>query len=112
MAWVKGDPDINSIEAWRKGLLLEGRMTIPAKVKLIESIKSKSLLKIMIKEGRNRQIRKVGDLLGHPIIDLKRIAIGHIKLGKLKEGQWRFLDKEEWEPFISEKNHMEKRHEV
>ena len=55
-----------------------------------------------MKEGRNRQIRRTAELLGHPVIDLQRIAIGEIKLNDLKEGQWRELERQEWINLIRE----------
>jgi pseudouridine synthase len=47
-------------------------------------------------EGRNRQIRRTAELLGHPVLDLQRVAIGSIELGALPEGRWRRLDPQEW----------------
>jgi pseudouridine synthase len=47
-------------------------------------------------EGRNRQIRRTAELLGHPVLDLQRVAIGSIELGSLPEGRWRRLDRQEW----------------
>jgi pseudouridine synthase len=48
-----------------------------------------------IHEGRKRQIRKMCETMGHPIIELKRVAIGKLTLGNLKPGEWRYLNKEE-----------------
>jgi pseudouridine synthase len=53
-------------------------------------------LEVELREGRNRQIRRVARLLGHPVIDLQRIAIGDIDLDGLAEGCWRRLDAREW----------------
>ncbi|WP_036902648.1 MULTISPECIES: hypothetical protein [Prochlorococcus] len=60
-----------------------------------QNYEAQTLLKIELKEGRNRQIRKVAELLGHPVIDLQRISIGEIKIEGLKEGFWRELTKNE-----------------
>jgi pseudouridine synthase len=51
---------------------------------------------VKLKEGRNRQIRRVAELLGHPVIDLQRVAIDDIQLDDLAEGSWRRLDTREW----------------
>jgi 16S rRNA U516 pseudouridylate synthase RsuA-like enzyme len=47
-------------------------------------------------EGRNRQIRRTAELLGHPVRDLQRVAIGPLRLGDLPEGRWRHLAPQEW----------------
>ena len=58
------------------------------------------MLEIILKEGRNKQIRRAADLLGHPVIDLQRTAIGPLKLDTLREGSWRIISKSEWLPLI------------
>jgi pseudouridine synthase len=80
--------------------MLDGRKTLPAQVNLIESFAETSCLEIVLKEGRNRQIRRVAEILGHPVIKLHRTAIGPIQLKKpqaplLREGQYRSLRDEE-----------------
>ena len=52
-------------------------------------------------EGRNRQIRRVAAHLGHPVIDLQRVAIAHLRLASLEEGRWRWLNRGEWKPLVS-----------
>jgi pseudouridine synthase len=56
-----------------------------------------SCLELVMGEGRNRQIRRTAALLGHPVLDLQRIAIGDLRLNDLPEGQWRRLDHQEWQ---------------
>ncbi|MBD2435201.1 pseudouridine synthase [Nostoc sp. FACHB-110] len=97
---VEGHPSKAVINKWCQGVMLDGRKTLPAQVNLIESLAEKSCLEIVLKEGRNRQIRRVAEILGHPVIKLHRTAIGPIKLKKpkeplLAEGQYRFLKDEE-----------------
>ncbi len=94
--WIKGIPSKNTIKKWQEGIMLDGKKTMPAKFKLINISKNKSLLDIILKEGRNRQIRRMTERLGHPVIDLKRTSIADISLKDLKEGQWRILIKEDW----------------
>ncbi len=96
LVWVKGLPSQSKLNAWRKGILLEGKMTMPASIEVLEIMNHKTLLKIILKEGRNRQIRKIATLIGHPVQDLQRIAISNIKLNGLKEGKWRELKTSEW----------------
>ncbi|AVZ30489.1 MULTISPECIES: pseudouridine synthase [Cyanophyceae] len=93
---VKGHPSEAVLEMWRKGVVLEGRKTRPAKVHLIESLAKNSHLEIVLKEGRNRQIRRVAQQLGYPVIKLHRTSIGPIqlqmpKLPFLGEGNYRSL---------------------
>ena len=96
MVWVNGQPNQSLLNNWRKGVLLDRKMTMPATVEVIKILNHRTLLKVILKEGRNRQIRKVATLLGHPVQDLQRIAISNIKLNGLKEGTWRELTKREW----------------
>tara|TARA_Y100001968_G_scaffold270333_1_gene261474 strand:- start:222 stop:935 length:714 start_codon:yes stop_codon:yes gene_type:complete len=96
LVWVKGQPSQSKLNNWRKGILLDGKMTIPANIKVMEIIKNNTLLKVILKEGRNRQIRRIATLLGHPVQDLQRIAISNIKLNDLQEGKWRLLKTNEW----------------
>ena len=76
-------------------------ITANAKIKLIDKEKDKktnavnSLVEIIIHEGKNRQIRKMCSALGHEVITLKRVAVGDIKLGYLKRGEWRNLTEDE-----------------
>ena len=71
-------------------------MAIPATIEVIEIINKKTFLKIILKEGRNRQIRRIASLIGHPVLDLQRIAISNIELNGLQEGKWRELKTKEW----------------
>ncbi|MCL2064395.1 MAG: rRNA pseudouridine synthase [Candidatus Cloacimonetes bacterium] len=88
---VKGKMEMDKIIQLRNGIQLEKYKTQTAKVYLKNSSEEKSELKITIKEGKNRQIRKMLDAVGHEVISLKRIQIGQIKLDKLPIGSWRFL---------------------
>lgn len=89
--WVAGRPSGEVLRHWRSGVLLDGRRTLPAKVTSLTSRPSKTLLKIVLREGRNRQIRRVAEQLGHPVIALHRVAIGPIGLGDLPAGDCRSL---------------------
>tara|TARA_Y100001968_G_scaffold249831_1_gene234762 strand:+ start:904 stop:1617 length:714 start_codon:yes stop_codon:yes gene_type:complete len=100
LVWVWGKPSQSKINNWRKGILLDGKITMPANIEMIETINQITLLKVIIKEGRNRQIRRIAKLLGHPVQDLQRIAISNIKLNDLEEGKWRELKAREWSPLL------------
>ncbi|MAR07840.1 MAG: pseudouridine synthase [Cyanobium sp. NAT70] len=98
--WVQGRPQQTTLERWRQGLWLDGRQTRPATVQLLRQQGPCSLLEVMLKEGRNRQIRRVAEVLGHPVLDLQRIAIADLQLGDLVEGCWRQLSTTEWAPLL------------
>ena len=99
---VRGIPSSQALRRWREGLLLDGRLTRPARVHCLRSRGASSLLEVELKEGRNRQIRRVAELLGHPVIDLQRVAIDGIRLDDLAEGCWRRLDAREWSTILVE----------
>ena len=96
LVWVTGHPSQAILNKWRKGILLDGKITMPAIIEVMESINHKVLLKVILKEGRNRQIRRIANLIGHPVQDLQRIAISNIKLNGLQEGKWREIKKKQW----------------
>tara|TARA_Y100001968_G_scaffold294633_1_gene301358 strand:+ start:41 stop:436 length:396 start_codon:yes stop_codon:yes gene_type:complete len=77
-------------------VLVDGKMTMPAKIEVMEIINKNTLLKVILKEGRNRQIRRIENLLGHPVHDLKSIAISNIKSNDQQEGIWRELKANKW----------------
>tara|TARA_Y100001968_G_C19249103_1_gene663429 strand:- start:11 stop:721 length:711 start_codon:yes stop_codon:yes gene_type:complete len=97
---LKGILSEEKLNKWRDGILLDGKLTMKAKVNLLDTNNDMSIIKIVLKEGRNRQIRRVAELLGHRVIDLQRVSISNIKLSNLKEGCWRILEKSEWEKFL------------
>ncbi len=95
-ALIKGDPTQEALASFERGLAIEDYVTSPAKIKVL-SRGASSRVAITIREGRNRQVRKMCDAIGHPVIELKRIKLGKLTLGNLKEGQWRFLTQGEIE---------------
>ncbi len=79
--WVEGYPSEQAIHQWRQGILLDNQITLPAEVIIIRRHSNhKTLVKVVLREGRNRQIRRVSDHLGHPVLALHRTAIGSIQL--------------------------------
>ncbi len=92
---VEGQPDESTLKAWRRGVLLEGKMTAPAKVDVIEAGRDRTWLRVVMHEGRKRQIREVASLLGYWVKYLQRVRIGPIRLTNLKVGQWRHLSSSE-----------------
>ncbi len=94
-ALVNGHPSPKTLEAWRRGVLLDGEPTAPARVDVLRIEKNSSLLRIAMHEGRKRQIRRVASLLGHPVQSLRRVQLGPFRLGSLQVGQWRYLTSKE-----------------
>jgi pseudouridine synthase len=93
-ARVLGVPDERDLQRLRRGIVLDGRRTSPADV---ERLSQRSALRITIREGRNRQVRKMLDAIGHPVDQLTRVAIGPIRDARLKPGAWRDLRPDEVE---------------
>ena len=83
------------IRMLRKGVLIDGRMTSPAEVRLIRNDAFSTDLLITIHEGRNRQVRKMIAAIGHQVVRLKRVRFGPVLLGELPSGMWRKLTDEE-----------------
>jgi 23S rRNA pseudouridine2605 synthase len=101
-ATVLGVPDEHDLSRLRKGFIIEGRRTGPAEVRMTPGrgpsrATEGATLQITIREGRNRQVRKMLEAVGHPVDRLKRVAIGPIRDSRLKTGQWRDLTPEEVE---------------
>ena len=97
-ARVLGVPDDHDLKRLSRGIPIDGRPTGPAHVVLTRGGRRESgsaLLTITIHEGRNRQVRRMCEAIGHPVTHLKRVAIGPIRDARLKLGQWRELSEEE-----------------
>jgi 23S rRNA pseudouridine2605 synthase/23S rRNA pseudouridine2604 synthase len=83
---AKPIPD-GALRHMAKGLPMMGKKTRPANIKRISARR----FRIVLQEGKNRQVRRMVRKVGHQVVELKRIRIAHIKLGKLQEGRWRHL---------------------
>lgn len=98
---VKGIPEEDELNRLRKGIRIKDETktycTSPAKVEMLKKFQSTARLKIVIHEGKKRQIRKMCESIGHPIIHLRRDAIGDLKLEGLRIGEWRYLTEKEIE---------------
>jgi pseudouridine synthase len=94
-AWVLGVPDDEDLEQLRAGIPLDGRRTQPAAVMLLQTgrgrLAGQSQLSMVIHEGRNRQVRRMCEAIGHPVTALARVRFGPISDRMLKPGQWRDL---------------------
>ncbi len=95
-ALVRGIPDQNDIKEFEQGLLLEDGMSLPCVLEVIGYEGKNAIVEVMIREGRNRQVRRMLERINHPVIRLKRTKIASLELGDLKPGQWRFLNSEDF----------------
>lgn len=91
VAEVTGEPSRGDVRALREGVLLEDGMTAPAKVSLV----GPNVLRLTIHEGRNRQVRRMCEAVGHPVVRLVRTRIGPIADRRLAPGAWRTLAQDE-----------------
>ncbi|WP_022818783.1 pseudouridine synthase [Fusobacterium russii] len=98
---IFGEIKKSEIEQLKKGINLEDGKTLPAKISSVKIEKNKTSMFISIKEGRNRQIRRMIEKLGYRILELKREKIGELSLGDLPEAKYRELTKEEIEYLYS-----------
>ena len=83
------------IRRLRRGVMIDEKLTSPAEVRLIRRETFDTVLLISIHEGRNRQVRKMLEAIGHQVVSLKRVEFGPVSLGDLPRGQWRRLTERE-----------------
>jgi 23S rRNA pseudouridine2605 synthase len=90
-------PDVNEeqLAQLASGIELDGKMTLPATVNVLEKQQGRVVMTITIKEGRNRQIRRMCEAVGLEVARLRRISIGPLRLGMLKPGTYRELTADE-----------------
>src|SRR5205814_2548481 len=89
---VKGVPPDEAIDRLRRGIMLDdGVRTAPAKIKKTGESDTNSWFEVVLHEGRNQQIRRMFDSIGHSVLKLRRVRIGPLSDQTLKPGEWRFL---------------------
>ena len=101
--WLEGIPNEASLAAWRSGLVLDGHRTRPAQIELEHRTAQGSCLRIVLREGRKRQIRRIAHQLGHPVRRLQRLALGALPLGSLTSGAWRWLATDDMDLLLEKK---------
>lgn len=96
IAKVKGIPSSEKLKILSKGVVLENNYRIaPCNIYLLKITKGNAILKIKIREGKKRQIRKMGEYIGHFVLELRRTQLGPISLKGVRPGEYRYLNKEE-----------------
>lgn len=88
---VKGEPRPEKMRLLQDGVVLKDGKTLPARVRRVDQGDPNALIEIAIREGKNRQVRRMFEAIRHPVTRLKRMAVGPVRLGSLKPGQWRPL---------------------
>ncbi|MCG6931449.1 MAG: rRNA pseudouridine synthase [Desulfofustis sp.] len=92
---ARGTVKPETIAALEAGIVIDGRKTWPAKISRVRRQAPCTSLQITIHEGRKRQVRRMFQAVGHPVVNLKRVAYGKLRLGGLKSGSYRFLGPED-----------------
>lgn len=88
---LKGGITVKGLNALRRGVEIEDYKTSPAEVEMLSAEKGVTVLKVVIHEGKNRQVRKMMEAVGAKVSELKRVSIGKVELGNLPLGRWRYL---------------------
>lgn len=96
-AFVEGKPDDKALKKLREGIHIEGRRTAPADATLVryQENRNQSELRLVLHEGRKRQVRLMCESVGHPVLSLKRVRIGSLRLKHMRKGECRLLSKSE-----------------
>jgi 23S rRNA pseudouridine2605 synthase len=97
---VKGQPGEAQIERLRRGVVIDGQRTAPAEISLREESAANAWYEVVLYEGRNQQIRKMFDQIGHSVLRLRRVAIGFLTRERLRAGEWRELSADEARRFF------------
>jgi len=95
LAWVGGTPTQEQLARLRSGVKIEGKMTAPARVIAETTERGITPVRVVIHEGRKRQVRRMLEVVGYNVQRLKRLRVGQLELGALPENEWRELTSEE-----------------
>ena len=95
IATLSGIFTVENAEKLKNGIEIEDYVAVANEIKILKEKDKKSEVLITISQGKNRQVRKMFDKVGYPVLKLKRISIGNLKLGDIKTGEYKYLSKEE-----------------
>ena len=101
---VSGIPEFEDIKKLRCGVDIGGYITAPARVDIVHTEERTAQLNITISEGKNRQVRKMCEAVGYPVLRLRRVNIGGVSLGNLPLGKWRHLTDAELNKLLGGEN--------
>ena len=99
---VKGFPLEEKLDKLRKGMTFEGEEYRPAEISFTRKTENNTWFEVKISEGKNRQIRNMFVAINHPVLKLKRFAVGPVRLGRMEPGEWRFLKPKERQLLLAE----------
>ncbi|OPJ57390.1 pseudouridine synthase [Clostridium oryzae] len=102
LAKLRGKLTGNKISRFENGVDIGGYITAKSEISIIKENTESTDVKITIHEGKNRQIRKMCEAIGNPVISLKRISISNLSLGSLPQGKWRYLTDKELKDLIND----------
>jgi len=91
-AWVEGVPSPTALRRLREGVQLDDGPARAEKVKVLKEEEARSQLRLVLREGRKREVRRLLEAVGHPVLYLRRVRFGPLSLGKLPRGGWRELE--------------------
>lgn len=94
-AVVRGIPTETDVKRFAEGIMLDDGKTLPAVLDVVGYKGNNAIVEVSIREGRNRQVRRMLERIGHPVNSLMRISFGSLELGDLKPGRWRQVRPEE-----------------
>ncbi len=92
---VKPKPEQSILNTLEKGIYLDGKKTAPAKFRILTTTTRGALILAKLHEGRKRELRRMFESRGFQVLALKRVTLGSLHLGQLKQGHWRYLTREE-----------------
>ncbi len=93
--WLAGYVPNEVLQKWSQGVMLEGKLSLPAEITIKERQKDKTNIEIILREGKNRQIRRIAENFGYQVLKLHRTAIGSLKIAHLASAKYRFLSSSE-----------------
>jgi len=97
---IRGAPAVETLERLRRGIRLLGRRTKPVQIRVIRQNRQSTLVEMILEEGRNRQIRRMWQAIGHRVGRLVRVAIGEYCLGNMRPGESQMLSGEDVERLV------------
>lgn len=95
IAKVWGKPTSSEMALFMKGVIIDGKKTYPAKIRIVEEKGRFSIVEIKIHEGRNRQVKKMCEEINHKVVELHRKSIGNLDIDDLEPGKWKYITKKE-----------------
>jgi pseudouridine synthase len=102
VAKVKGVPTRENVERLCSGVYIDGKRTAPAEARLLSVKEKNAILELVLREGRNKQVKRMCQAIGHPVMRLNRPAYGFLNVDGLEAGQWRHLEPQEVERLKAE----------